>query len=153
MSATALVRSARPEDLPALVELEALFPSDAMSRRSLRHFIQAASADFLVADHDGELLGNLLLLHRSGSTTARIYSVVVAPRARGMGLGRDLVLAAEAHAAARGCRQIRLEVRVDNAPARTLYERLGYTLESPLPAYYDDGCDGLRLVKTLDAPA
>ena len=42
-----------------------------------------------------------------------------------------------------------LEVRVDNTVARTLYERLGYALQKPLPGYYEDEGDGLRLRKPL----
>ena len=35
MSATPVCRMATPDDLPALVALEALFPGDRLSRRSL----------------------------------------------------------------------------------------------------------------------
>ena len=153
MKLAALVRRATLTDLPALIELEALFPSDAMTRRTMRRFISAPNAAFLIAEHNGRVMGNLLMLTRRDTTLARIYSVIVSPAARGLGLGRELVVAAENEARQRGCSGMVLEVRVDNVVARTLYERLGYTLLKPLPGYYEDEGDGLRLRKPLQAGA
>lgn len=149
MKLACLVRRATLADLPALIELEALFPSDAMTRRTLRRFILAPNAAFLIAEHNGRVMGNLLMLTRRDTKLARIYSVIVSPAARGLGLGRELVVAAENEARQRGCSAMVLEVRVDNVVARTLYERLGYTLLKPLPGYYEDEGDGLRLRKPL----
>jgi len=143
------IRRARFDDLPALLQLESLFQSDAMTRRTLRRFISAPNAAFLVAEHQGRVMGNLLMLTRRDTTLARIYSVIVSPAARGLGLGRELVVAAENEARQRGCSAMALEVRVDNTVARTLYERLGYALQKPLPGYYEDEGDGLRLRKPL----
>lgn len=153
MTLASLVRRATLADLPALIELEALFPSDAMTRRSMRRFIGAPNAAFLVAEHDGQVKGNLLMLTRRDTSVARIYSVIVSPIARGLGLGRELVVAAETEARRRACSAMVLEVRVDNTVARALYARLGYTLLKPLPGYYEDEGDGLRLQKPLHPPA
>ncbi|MDB5968874.1 MAG: family N-acetyltransferase [Hydrocarboniphaga sp.] len=150
MGAAATVRRAALADIDALLKLEALFPSDQMSRRSLRGFVANPRADFLVAETGGRVLGNLLLLSRAGSRTARIYSVMVDPWARGLGLAQQLVAAAEAAARRRHCTSIALEVRADNIPARRLYEKLGYTVDRELPAYYDDSADGLRLKRRLE---
>jgi ribosomal-protein-alanine N-acetyltransferase len=132
-----------------LLQLEALFPSDPMSRRSLRRFIDAPNAVFLVAESSGKVLGNLLLLTRADSRRARIYSVIVDPQARGLGLAQKLVAAAHEAATALGCDAVSLEVRSDNTAARGLYAKLGYAAECELPGYYDDGADGLRLIKPL----
>jgi ribosomal-protein-alanine N-acetyltransferase len=149
VSAQATVRRAALPDLPALLQLEALFLSDQMSVRSLRRFISAPNAVFLVAESAGQVLGDLLLLTRSTSKRARIYSVVVAPQARGLGLAQKLVEASHAAASKLGCDAVSLEVRSDNAAARGLYAKLGYQTLSELPEYYDDGADGVRLIKTL----
>lgn len=146
------VRAARADDVEALLALEALFPSDRLSRASLRRFIANPRAVFLVAEHGGRLVANLLLLTRKGSRHARIYSLVVDPAARGLGLARQLVRAAEDAACARGCHAVLLEVRADNAAARSLYRQLGYGVDRELPGYYDDGADGLKLRREL-APA
>ncbi len=147
--AAPLIRAATPDDLPQLQSLEALFPSDAMSRRSLRRFVTLPQAVFLVAARGDALLGNLLLLTRRDSRRARIYSVIVAPASRGLGLGRQLVLAGETAAARRGCAEVSLEVRSDNVGAIALYRSLGYGGDLALPGYYDDGADALRLSKPI----
>lgn len=145
------VRRARSADLQALLHLEALFPSDAMSRRSLRRFIDNSSAVFLVAvdGADGPIVGNLLLLTRRDRDSARLYSIVVDLAARGRGIAQQLIEAAHRQARQRGCRRVVLEVRCDNAAALALYQRLGYRAVEMLPAYYEDGADGTRLAVDL----
>lgn len=143
------IRRATSADVPAMLALEALFPSDRMSARSIRRFITVPGARVFVAMRGAELLGDLVLLLRAGSIGARVYSVVVDPRARGLGIGNRLVEAAERAARHEGRRALTLEVRIDNAAARALYAKRGYAEERKLPGYYDDGTDGLRLIRRL----
>jgi ribosomal protein S18 acetylase RimI-like enzyme len=143
------IRRARSEDAAAILTLEELFPGDRMSLRSVRRFLRAPNARIWVAVLDGAVVGNLILLGRKDSRVARIYSVVMAPQARGRRLAERLVLAAESEARHLGLDRISLEVRMDNAPARGLYTKLGYAEVLRLTGYYEDGADGLRLVKPL----
>lgn len=55
-----------------------------------------------------------------------LYYVAVDPRAQGGGLGRQVVVAAEAWLAAQGAHAVRLLVRSSNEAVRGFYERLGY---------------------------
>lgn len=148
-SAGCRIRRAVPADAAAILALEELFPSDRMPARAVRRFLSVPSAQVFVATAGSAVLGNLILLTRRGARVARIYSVVVAPAARGQGLGQRLVERGERAARACGCLRLALEVRADNAAAQALYARLGYRLQTRLPAYYDDGADGLRLLKNL----
>ena len=143
------IRRASMSDAPALLEMEALFPSDRMNLRSIRGFIVSKSARVLVATRNGEAVGNLVLLLRSGSRKARVYSVVVSPAARGAGVGDRLVQAAERVAREAGREAVTLEVRMDNAAARALYARRRYVESRRLPRFYEDGADGLRLERAL----
>jgi [ribosomal protein S18]-alanine N-acetyltransferase len=143
------VRAAVHADDAAILTLEELFPSDRMSLRSVRHFLKSPSAHTWVAELQGAVVGNLILLTRSNSHVARIYSVVVAPQARGRRFGERMVRAAHQEARALGLRQIKLEVRTDNIAARALYAKLGYAELRELPGYYEDGSDGLELRKIL----
>ena len=143
------VRPAQHRDDAAILTLEELFPSDRMSLRSVRHFLKSPSARTWVAELEGAVVGNLILLTRRNSCVARIYSVVVAPQARGRSFGERMVRAAQTEALKLGLKQIKLEVRVDNAAARALYAKLGYVEAEALPGYYEDGADGLRLCNTL----
>ena len=143
------VRRARHADDGAILTLEELFPSDRMSLRSVRDFLKSDRARIWVAELDGAVVGNLILLTRAESQVARIYSVVVAPAARGRSFGQRLVRAAQAEAQAKGVSQVAREVGAANQAAQGLYAKLGYVEDERLNGYYEDGSDALRLRKDL----
>lgn len=148
------VRPARRADLPALLALEQrAFQGDRLSERQFRHHLANPSAWFAVAEVEGQLAGNALLFFRRGSAVARLYSIVVASKARGRGLGARLLVAAEAAARRRGCREVRLEVRQDNTAAIALYEGAGYQRVAKLPDYYADGAAGWRYARPIASRA
>ena len=154
VSARVRLRPARAADLPALLALERrAFRGDRLSARQFRHHLENPGAWFAVAGPPGAPLGMALVFFRRGSTVARLYSIVVAPAARGRGLGLRLLRAAEAAARRRGCRELRLEVRADNAAALGLYAGAGYRRLARLPRYYEDGGDGWRHARRLGPPA
>lgn len=147
------VEPARSGDLDALVALEErAFTEDRISRRAWRHLLTRAHGEIMVvrapAGAPG-LWGAAVLLLRRGSQAGRLYSLAVAPEARGRGLGRRLLHEVEARARAAACRTLRLEVRADNAAALELYRREGYQVVKPLPDYYARGAPGLRMERTL----
>lgn len=145
------LRHAHPADLDALVALELrAFSGDRMSRAQYRrHLASPRAAVFVAVTPDDGLLGSALVFFRAGSTLARLYSIATAPAARGRGIGASLLAAAEDAARARGCRAVRLEVRVDNAAAMALYERAGYRRIGHHAGYYEDGADAWRYEKAL----
>lgn len=147
------VRPARPADLDGLVELEQAFPTDRLSRRQWRHMLTRAHAAVWVAeDGSGRLEGDAIVTFRRGFDGARLYSLVVAPDARGSGVGRALLEAAERSARERGCVSLRLEVREDNQPALALYHRHGFELVGTSEHFYGDGGTALRMRKRLSGP-
>ena len=144
-----LIRKAQPRDAPAIFALEDHFPTDRMTMRSVRRFLAATNSHVWIAELDGAVVGTLIWLSRKDSRAGRIYSVVVAPEARGRRFAQRLVAAMESEAAAEGRSMATLEVRADNHAARALYRKLGYIEARPLPGFYEDGGDGLKLVKPL----
>ncbi|MEQ1440362.1 N-acetyltransferase [Fontimonas sp. SYSU GA230001] len=146
------IRRGRAADAGGILALEAAFPSDRMSARSVRRFLGVPSARVLIADRAGEVAGALILLLRRNSHWARIYSVAVDPRYRGCGLGRRLVEAAHGLARRERRQGVSLEVRADNVAALGLYRGLGYVEAARLPAYYEDGAPGIRLRKPFGRP-
>lgn len=145
------IRAATMRDLDALIELEhRVFATDRLSRRSLRRFLMSPTAAFIVADGEG-LVGTAIVLFRSGSQVARLYSIAVVPAMSGKGVAPLLLKAAERAARRRGCRTIRLEVHVKNHAAIARYRKQGYEQFSRHRRYYDDGGDALRFQKTLTA--
>ena len=142
---------AMPGDLDALLKLEhESFSGDRLNRRQLRYLITRARAVTIVANTPaGELLGYVIVLFSRASAHARIYSIAVAGAARGQGLGRKLLTAAEKESEQASCISIRLEVRRDNDPAIALYKACGYRQFDRISDYYDDHEQALRFEKTL----
>lgn len=144
------LRPATPDDLDALLAIETeAFTSDLISRRSLRRFLTASTATALVAEQDGVTIGYALVLFRAISAMGRLYSIAVAPSARGYGIGTALIAAAEAAALARGCGWMRLEVRPENSQAIARYLKAGYRQFGRRTDYYEDHGDALLFEKSL----
>ena len=57
-----------------------------------------------------------------------LWNIRVSPAARGQGVGAALFRAAQVWAAARGCRQLKVETQNINVPACRFYSRLGCAL-------------------------
>ena len=144
------VRLAQASDLNVLLELEkTCFESDRLSRRSFSSFIKPGAHELLVLVENADLIGYVLNLYRAGTSLGRMYSIAVAPRARGKGYGERLLRAAETAAQARHCVFMRLEVNVENKPAIQLYEQSGYHGIGRIAGYYEDGSDAYRMEKRL----
>ncbi|NIC06903.1 GNAT family N-acetyltransferase [Billgrantia bachuensis] len=147
---TVTLRQAQPQDLDALFRLEQVaFSGDQFSRRQLWHLLNRAHAETLVADDGERFMGYGTLLFRRGSRRARLYSFCVHPEARGSGLGRRLLEALEQVAVRQDAEALGLEVRADNRVALGLYRRMGFRLERWLDDYYEDGCAGWQMNKSL----
>ena len=147
---SAPIRRATLEDVAALVALEnSVFATDRISERSFRRLIARGHQATLVAEGASGLCGYVTVLFHAGSSLARIYSIAVAPEARGGGHARALMEGAAAAATAEERAFIRLETRVDNLPAQTLFKSLGYRAFGHYPDYYEDHADAIRMEKML----
>ena len=148
------VRRAEPGDIDALIKLEhRVFPTDRISRRSLRRLLKSRSSAVLVAVENAHLAGTAIVLFRSGSVVARLYSIAVAPHAGGRGVASMLLDAAEEASLASGARVMRLEVHHANHAAISRYRKSGYREFGRYRAYYEDGGDALRFEKRLRGDA
>ncbi|NSC23405.1 ribosomal-protein-alanine N-acetyltransferase [Streptomyces albus subsp. chlorinus] len=144
-------------DIEPVLGLEAeLFPEDAWSAgmfwSELAHARgPGATRRYLVAEEpDGSLAGYGGLAAVDG--TGDIQTIGVLPAHRGTGLGSRLLRALLRAATDFECREVLLEVRVDNAPAQRLYERFGFVPIGVRRGYYQPaGVDAL--VMRLADPA
>lgn len=108
---------------------------------------RAAGYHFLFADGESDLEGYTCFGPIDGTDNRfDLYWIVVSPKAQGKGLGRRLL--GESMRAARGLEAkhmfIDTSTRPDYAPARALYEALGFTHMGTLVDFYSDG-DGKAL--------
>lgn len=80
---------------------------------------------------------------------AEVLTIAVARAARGKGLGRAVLDAAEAEAFDRGARRVFLDVSDRNAAGLALYRAAGYRETGRRRAYYSDGSDAILMEKAL----
>jgi ribosomal protein S18 acetylase RimI-like enzyme/predicted double-glycine peptidase len=146
-------RFAVAEDIDALQLLEnQCFEQDRLSRRNFLWMIQRAHGKLLIAEDRTGLAGYSLVLFHRGTSLARLYSLAIESRARGMGLGLALLQQSEQLAIDHECAHLRLEVRPDNSAAIRLYERAGYRLFAEVDDYYEDHARALRYEKRVVMP-
>ena len=83
----------------------------------------------------GEPLASFCVVRRS-DVDAEVLTVATDPAKRGHGHARAVLRAAIDKLRANGLRDLFLEVAEDNAPARALYARLGFSSIGRRPGYY-----------------
>lgn len=121
-SSVSAVRDARHDDVIGAFE-------------RLIEYVFGRRHELLIAeDGDGTLLGFLVMLYDlpdevTTTEQAFVAYTAVEPFARGRGVGRALMEAAEEAARKAGLRYVSLMVTEDNAAARALYDRAGFQTE------------------------
>jgi [ribosomal protein S18]-alanine N-acetyltransferase len=125
------------------------FHGHLISRASFRRFCNSRSAKLIIVQVGAYLSGYVLVLYRSNSRLARMYSIGVATDFRRRGYARLLLAAAEKDAIDRGRRAMRLEVRADDRAALAFYESSGYRCFGRRPGYYGGQVDALCFDKPL----
>ena len=127
-----IIRPATPADAEQLVGLMALLehPVDAAGVSDRIDRLAAAGLRQLVAVEEDRVLGlcglhAMTAIHRN-SPVGRITILVVAPGARGHGIGRQLVIAAEAELRQHGCALVEVTSNDRLSEAHRFYEHVGY---------------------------
>ena len=86
---------------------------------------------FLVATAGADAACGCVALARVTSRVGEVRRLHVAPRFRGLGLGRRLMLEVEHRARSMGLTKLRLDTRSDLVQSQRLYESLGYCETPP----------------------
>ncbi|MEI6621804.1 MAG: GNAT family N-acetyltransferase [Actinomycetes bacterium] len=81
-----------------------------------------------------------------------VQTIVVAPAARGRGIGERLLVELLATGQRLGCERCHLEVSSDNHAAEALYRRHGFQPVSRRIGYYGGAADAVTMQATLSAP-
>ena len=118
-----------------IAALEKLCFSDAWSENSIRSELSIKLSLWLVAV-DGDRVAGYI-----GSQTvlgwADMMNLCVSPDYRRQGLGEQLTAELERQLRENRVECLTLEVRVSNAPAIALYEKLGFVQVGKRPRYYE----------------
>ena len=136
-----VIRRAVSADAHPIAALEAIVAHHAWSEASVRSTLQLATTAAWVIVLDGHIRGHLISTHLF--ERAEVLLVAVDPSLRRQGWGRRLLHHGQQHWAHHGVTEAWLEVRVDNAPARALYDALGWTKHSVRHRYYRDATDAV----------
>lgn len=140
-----VIRPAGSDDYPSFA---VLFPELRVNDPvpSVPRFCAEIAPSAIIAERDGCVLGYAFF--QLIGETGYIRNVVVAPQARGCGIGAALMEALRRRFRDRGARTWDLNVKPDNQPAIRLYERFG------LRAQHRSTALGLQwaLVPTLPSP-
>lgn len=122
-------------DVPFISRLEEETFSMPWSAASFLQMIEKEDTAYYVAEEDGRLLGGSGLLMIAGE--GNITNVVVAPDARRRGVATGLLTHLMMEGDRAGLTAYTLEVRVSNAAAIGLYEKLGFVSEGIRPNFYE----------------
>lgn len=120
--------------LAALVELERVYQTYPLSAARLKAALTDGADMVFGLEEDGELLGYAILSRLPFD--AELQSILVARHARRRGLAVALMEAVIAQAKAWKSERLLLEVREANAPAITLYRRMGFAEDGRRRDYY-----------------
>jgi [ribosomal protein S18]-alanine N-acetyltransferase len=138
-----LLRQMEPSDLPAAMEIDSLCLPRPWSEAVWREELASTFCLYLVLEEGGEIFGQIGVRHILDEL--HITTLAVHPEHRRRGHARTLLSAALA--AFPGAHRVHLEVRPSNAPARALYEALGFMPTGLRRRYYGDED---ALLMTLD---
>lgn len=130
-----IYREMTAADVPFISRLEEETFSMPWSAASFLQMIEKEDTAYYVAEEDGQLLGGCGLLMIAGE--GNITNVVVAPDARRRGVATGLLTHLLAEGDRAGLTAYTLEVRVSNAAAIDLYEKLGFVSEGIRPNFYE----------------
>ena len=138
-------------DMPELwqLERECFEIPRRSSRRSLRRSLASGHQIVRVARRGPgwPILASAVLMRYV--RTWRLYSMAVAPRARGLGLGKMLVADAAGMAAAAGADRLSLEADARDGKLVRWYEGQGFAVVSRLDDYYGPDRDALRMLRAI----
>lgn len=131
---SALISSVGPEAAEMLAVLHAETLGPGWPAAEFQKILSAPGSFCLLVGRDPPLG---MLAAWTAADEAEILALAVTTAARRRGYARDLVAAAIAEAGRRGARALFLEVGAGNAPARALYQALGFRQTGKRRNYYN----------------
>ena len=144
------VRPAANSDLLAIHRIEsAAFPQP-WPFSAFESYV--GEAGFLVAVDDDEVLGYVVAdtVPNHGTPLGHVKDLAVDADHRSEGIGRRLLARAIGVLRDTGAGSVKLEVRISNEVAISLYRSFGFEHRRTIPNYYGNGEDALVMMRALD---
>ena len=128
-----------------IAELEKICFSDSWSENSIASELNSRLSDWLVVTEGEQVVAYV------GSQTvidsSDMMNIAVHPDFRRKGIALALIETLETCLRSRGSKMLLLEVRDSNAPAITLYEKLGFTQVGLRKNYYRNPKEDARILR------
>lgn len=138
------MRRAGPLDLWGIHQVEKASFSEPWPLLAFLPYILEKDALAFVAEETG-IVGFILAFWENEEI--HIHDLAVLPEHRRKGVASALL--SHLLAAAKGARRIKLEVRASNLVAQAFYKKHGFREAAFLPHYYEDGEDGILMIREL----
>lgn len=140
----------RRRHLRKVLAIEArVYPRPWSASLFLSELAQKSSRSYLVARHEGEVVGYAGMMFTG--LEAHITNIAVDPDFHGRKVGSRLMLKLVTEAVARGARTLSLEVRVSNLPAQTMYGKFGFSVVGVRKGYYIETKEDALVMVVEDA--
>jgi [ribosomal protein S18]-alanine N-acetyltransferase len=139
------IRPLRPADLTRVLEIERQAFSTPWKQSTFESLLRRTDTDMLGAVRQDRLVGYAIAW--TVTDQSELGNVAVAEEARGLGLGRMLVLAMIERLRHRRSAECFLEVRESNHVAQRLYHSLGFELVGRRRAYYSAPLEDARVMR------
>ena len=120
--------------IPQIAELERLCFNDPWSENSIASELGNKLSLWLVAEHEGQVLGYVGSQTVLGETD--MMNIATHPDFRKQGIGTALIRALIDALSAAGSHSLMLEVRASNNPAISVYEKMGFIQVGIRKNYY-----------------
>ena len=125
----------RRRHLRKVLGIEArVYPRPWSASLFLSELAQKSSRSYLVARHEGEVVGYAGMMFTG--LEAHVTNIAVDPDFHGRKVGSRLMLTLVTEAIARGARTLSLEVRVTNLAAQSMYGKFGFSVVGVRKGYY-----------------
>lgn len=129
------IRKLREEDVESLSELAKDCFSVPWSAKAFAALVEDEKSLYLVAEAEGRVVGCCGVVNSWGDGDIDI--VMVQESMRGQGIAYAMLLELLKQGPAMEIENFTLEVRVSNAPAIHVYEKLGFVSEGIRPRFYE----------------
>lgn len=140
----------RRRHLRKVLAIEArVYPRPWSASLFLSELAQKSSRTYLVARHEGEVVGYAGMMFTG--LEAHVTNIAVDPDFHGRKVGSRLMLRLLTEAIARGARTLSLEVRVTNLPAQSMYGKFGFSVVGVRKGYYIETKEDALVMVVEDA--
>lgn len=129
------IRELEMGDIEAVSIMEAQSFSMPWSAKDFEQLVSDDKSLYLVAETDGLVVGCCGVTNVCGE--GNINNVVVQEAYRGQGIAYAMMQELLVRGREMGCTEFTLEVRVSNAPAIHVYQKLGFVSEGIRPRFYE----------------